>query len=225
MFRAVNASAAAANSPAPSASSRPRAASRAVSRRSSLPGPGSWRASQPPAGTISTRAAAGARPAAAIPPGVHRMPRWEAADRIITGTTLGEHDRVRGPFGDNADTQVSVRPGALHRRRRCSSATRRAARRSRARPQPRRRRKRPPRKAQQCSQAELSALSVKAGQLPRLSVSGLWPSVVLTWRAEDRRQSLHGGGSLAASKVNTATGIPFIRALSTVSWVPALALT
>jgi hypothetical protein len=152
MFRAVNASAPAANSPAPSASSRPRAAPLAISRRGSLPGPGSWRASQPPAGTISTWAAAGARPAAAIPPGVHWMPRWEAADRIITGTTLGEHDRLCGPFGDNADTQVSVRPGALHRRRRCSSAARRAARRSRARPQPRRRRKRPPRKAQQCSQ-------------------------------------------------------------------------
>jgi hypothetical protein len=53
----------------------------------------------------------------------------------------------------------------------------------------------------------------------------LWPSVVLTWCAEDRRPSPHGGGSLAASKVNTATGIPFIRALSTVSWVPELALT
>jgi hypothetical protein len=39
------------------------------------------------------------------------MPRWEAADRIITGTTLGEHERLRGPFGDNADTQVPVRPG------------------------------------------------------------------------------------------------------------------
>jgi hypothetical protein len=39
------------------------------------------------------------------------MPRWEAADRIITGTTLGEHDRLRGPFGDNADTRVPVRPG------------------------------------------------------------------------------------------------------------------
>jgi hypothetical protein len=39
------------------------------------------------------------------------MPGGEAADRIITGTTLGEHDRLRGPFGDNADTQMPVRPG------------------------------------------------------------------------------------------------------------------
>ena len=225
MFRAVNASAAAANSPAPSASSRPRAASRSISRRGSLPGPRSWRASQPPAGTLGTRAAAGACPAAAIPPSVHRMPRCEAADRIITGTTLGEHDRLRGRSATTPTPRCLYGRGALRLRRRCLSAARRAARRPRARPQPRRRRKRPPRKAQQCSPAELSALSVKRATPPRLSVSGLWPSVVLTWRAEDRRPSPHGGGSLAASKVNAATGIPFIRALSTVSWVPALALT
>ena len=112
MFRAATASAPAASSPAPSASSRPRAASRAVPRRGSLPGPRSRRASQPPAGTIGTRAAAGVRPAA-IPPSAHRMPRGEAADRIITGTTLGEHDRLRGPFGDNADTRCPYRRDTL----------------------------------------------------------------------------------------------------------------
>ena len=102
MFRAVNASAPAASSPAPRAS--------------------------------GIRAAVGTRPAA-IPPGVHRMPRWEAADRIITGTTLGEHDRLRGPFSDNADSKVPVWPGHAAAARRCSSATRRAARWARARTQ------------------------------------------------------------------------------------------
>jgi hypothetical protein len=115
-FRAVNASAPAASRPAPSASNRPRAASRAVARHGSLAEPRSWRANQPPAGTINIGAAAGARPAA-IPPGVHRMPRWEAPRRFVTGTTLGEHDRLRGPFGDNADAQVPEWTGA-----RCISA-------------------------------------------------------------------------------------------------------
>ena len=36
------------------------------------------------------------------------MRRWEAADRFITGTTLGEPGRMRGPFGDNAGALKSA---------------------------------------------------------------------------------------------------------------------
>ena len=69
-----------------------------------------------------------------------------------------------------------------------------------------------------------SGAAIVTQLVTQLPVSGTWPSAALT-RAEDRRPSPYDVGSLAASKVNTATGIPFIRALSTVSWVPALALT
>jgi hypothetical protein len=70
-----------------------------------------------------------------------------------------------------------------------------------------------------------SGAAIVTQLVTQLPVSGPWPSVVLTRRAEDRRPSPGDAGSLAASKVNTTTGIPFIWALSTVSWVPALALT
>ena len=113
-LRTVTTSAPVASSPAPTASTRPRAASRAAGGRGCRAGPASWCASQPQAGP-STRAAAGASPPAAIPPGVHRRPRRRAAHHFITGKTLGEHVRLRGPFRRNAGTQVC---GVLHARAR-----------------------------------------------------------------------------------------------------------
>ena len=95
-LRAVNTSAPVASSPAPSASTRPRAASRAVGGRGRRAGPASWCASQPLASTSTP--AAGASLQAAIPPGVHRRPRRRASHHFITGKTLGEHARLRGPF-------------------------------------------------------------------------------------------------------------------------------
>ncbi len=56
----------------------------------------------------------------------------------------------------------------------------------------------------------------RARRQPKTQGPGLRPS--------PRRLTWCNGGSLAAWKVNTTTGIPFSRALSTVSWVPLLAL-
>ena len=89
-LRTVNNSAPVASSPAPSASTRPRAVSQAIRESGPLAGPPSWCASQSPVGTSTTRAAAGASPMAATPPSVHRMPRCEAAHRFITCKTLGD---------------------------------------------------------------------------------------------------------------------------------------
>ena len=80
-----------------------------------LPGRAGVMVREPAAGRPSTRAAAGASPPAAIPPGVHRRPRRRAAHHFITGKTLGEHVRLRGPFRRNAGTQVC---GVLHARAR-----------------------------------------------------------------------------------------------------------
>ena len=127
-LRAVNNSAPVASSPAPSAGTRPRVASCAVRGSSPLAGPPSRCASQSPAGTSTTRAAAGASPTAATPPSVHRMPRCEAAHRFITCKTLGEQGRLRGPFRRQRRRRFrrSSWPGTLGLHR-CSPITRRAA--------------------------------------------------------------------------------------------------
>ena len=97
-LRSVSSRAPVASSPAPSASTRPRAVPRAIRGNGLLAGPPSWYASQSPVGTSTTRAAAGASPTAATPPSVHRMPRCEVAHRFITCTTLGNQGRLHGPF-------------------------------------------------------------------------------------------------------------------------------
>src|ERR1017187_5714902 len=110
-FRAVNTSAARANSPAPNVSSLPRAASRAVWRRNirndPVTWPTSWVASQSAAGTKSAQAAT-ANTATTRTPITHPLLRAQAlaaSDPVLMSLT------VAAPYGEEVSRRAGAVPG------------------------------------------------------------------------------------------------------------------